>query len=157
MINASRVFAIGADCMYTEAELLACPRYVREGKPPDEAIVVSGIVHKFGFHPKRLEGYRAEIIEMLKELPDQFWESKGGGWSFLNGCHTRTGEQWGEHRDLEILTCLGQGLKLVEIPLSREVWAMLPGGLPYFVFLDKQLKEEECDGKRGQDFHRDPC
>ena len=63
---------------------------------PDKegAVIVKGIIHKFAFDPKKLKEYKEEIIKFLSELPTKFRKSGGGGWSFLNACNTKDGEQW---------------------------------------------------------------
>lgn len=68
---------------------------------------------------------------MLADLPDEFMQEKGGGWSFLNMCMTKDGEQWGEHPNMEELMVLGCGLGLMKLQLPRAVWSSLPGGVPY--------------------------
>jgi hypothetical protein len=71
---------------------------------------------------------------MLAELPDMFKESGGGGWSFLNACDDRHGNQWtGLHQRMEQLFQLGIGIDKVECQLPREVWPALPGGMPYYI------------------------
>jgi hypothetical protein len=69
---------------------------------------------------------------MLAELPDNFHEKKGGGWTFLNGCMDRHGNQWGEQINVDELVMLGQGLGLAKYQLPREMWSVFPGGMPYF-------------------------
>ncbi len=71
--------------------------------------------------------------EFLLALPDSFQASGGGGMSFLNACMDRNGVQWGEHRDIEQLFCLGTALKLCSLCLPRDMWDALPGGMPYYV------------------------
>ena len=125
LINARRVEEVLCDCLYQEEEIK------EPGVPPEGAILVEGIVRKYGFHPDRLENHRVEVVEWLKALPDEFRDS-GGGWSFLNACMDRNGNLWGEHPSMEALVCLGIGLGLVEFGLPRESWTVLPGGVPYF-------------------------
>lgn len=76
---------------------------------------------------------------MLNELPLQFQSEKNGGeggWSFLNMCVTKTGEQWtGMHRIVEELCLLAIGNNLVVFPLPKDMWKMLPGSVPYFCVL----------------------
>jgi hypothetical protein len=92
-----------------------------------------GVRGRFLFDKKKLEEKRADVVDMLKELPDQFRNSGGGGWSFLNACTNKDGEQWGEHRNIDELVCLGRALGVLDFVLPREAWAMFPGGMPYFV------------------------
>jgi hypothetical protein len=107
-----------------------------DGRPrdPEDAVIVEGVIGRFGFHPGRLESHRQDVTDMLRELPDTFKKRGGGGMSFLNMCLTKTGHQWGEHHDMDDLLCLAIGLKLGEIQVPREMWSALPGGFPYVVF-----------------------
>jgi len=81
----------------------------------------------------KLEERRILITQMLGELPDSFMKSKGGGWSFLNACDDRHGNQWTSfHQTMAMLFGMGQGLGLVTCVLPRDLWAALPGGMPYY-------------------------
>jgi hypothetical protein len=99
----------------------------------DKAVVVKGIMMKVGFDPERLEQHRAEIEEMLGELPDSFKPQGGGGMSFLNACDDKHGHQWGEHRNMEQLFMLGMGIGKVKLLTARNLWAVFPGGMPYYL------------------------
>lgn len=107
----------------------------QDGESTDNAVRVEGIVHSFGYHPERLESHREEIRAMLKELPEQFQETGGGGWSFLQLCVDKNGRQWGEHLYMEALICLAMGLGMAKCQMPREIWPVLPGGMPYYVVL----------------------
>lgn len=94
--------------------------------------LVDGLINKFSFSAPKILARDEDIRSMLADLPEQFDAAKGGGWSFLNACQTRAGDQWtGLHRDMEALICLG-------IAANRAGWQMkemadvLPGGVPYF-------------------------
>lgn len=104
----------------------------KDGEDISDAKIAEGVITKFGFHPSRLESHRIEIGELLAELPEQFQQSKGGGWSFLNACMTKDDDQWGEHRDIDQLLCLGIAIDQAKILMSREMWSAFPGGMPYF-------------------------
>lgn len=86
----------------------------REEENHDNAVMIRGIVNTFGFHPKRLEKHKEEIIVLLNELPDNFHEGKGGGWSYTQAPFDRKGRQWGEQKNAEQLLSLGMGIKKVE-------------------------------------------
>jgi hypothetical protein len=101
--------------------------------PPENAVFVDAITRRYAFHPGRLEEYRSEIRELLAELPDNFQRGHGGGWSFLNACCDRNGRHWGEHLQMEALFALGMAINAVSLLAPREMWPMLPGGMPYFV------------------------
>lgn len=96
--------------------------------------VARGIVTNVGFHPGRLAEQRAVVATLLRELPAEFMADGGGGWSFLNACLDRNGEQWtGDHGVMERLFLLGLALGMVQEQLPREMWSVLPGGMPYYV------------------------
>lgn len=124
-INAVRVMAILADCLF------------QSGEVTDDMVKVEGIVTTYGFHPEKLESHREEVKAMLDFLPPQFREDKtilhaGGGWSFLNACNDKHDVQWtGEHRVMEALFALGIGLGYARWLLPRVMWSAFPGGMPY--------------------------
>lgn len=102
---------------------------------PDGAIIVDGIVRSWGFHAGRVAEAANAIGDLLAELPDEFHASKGGGWSFLNACNDRHGQQWGEHRQMEALFCLGIAAGKARWLMERDMWDAFPGGMPYVVVL----------------------
>ncbi len=117
------------------------PNEVKDGKPMVEPKLGQGLrVKNFGFFPARIEAKKEEIKEMLLQLPNEFMESGGGGWSFLNACVTKEDEQWtGFHETMEQLFAMGNALGLCEYQLPREVWSAMPGGVPYVVVKDKSF------------------
>lgn len=100
----------------------------------DKVIVVNGICNNFAFNKDKIEEYKHKIIDMLGELPENFFSDKGGGWSFLQACQTAFDEQWtGMHLVMEQLFCLGMAINVVKPLLPRPLWQALPGGMPYYV------------------------
>jgi hypothetical protein len=130
LIDSSRVREIFLECMYGREEL-------KDGKPIEgESIKAEGIVCTVGFHPGRLESHREEVKGMLEGLPLQFRSNEGQGWTFLNACNDRNGVQWTNmHQRMEQLFQLGIGLGLAKCLMPRELWAVLPGGMPYYSVL----------------------
>lgn len=124
---ASRVEDVLKDCLYRDEE-------IGDGKVPDDAVVVSGVVNTFALHPARVVAHKADIAALCNELPDTFQRSGGGGWSFLNLCQTKDGELWGEHRNCEQLVVLAIASGQGSYPLPREMWSALPGSVPYVQF-----------------------
>jgi len=121
-LNSERIEQAFLDCLFKDCE------------DTSNYIKAEGIVLNVGFHPERLESHRSEIDEMLGELPDEFQQSGGGGWSSLNACNDKHGNQWtGLHRTMEQLILLGIAIGKVKFQLPRDIWASLPGGMPYFV------------------------
>jgi hypothetical protein len=123
-LTSEKVSEIFEDCLFRNEEIV-------DGKPNLKPIEIEGIISKFGFHPLRTESHRAEIIELLNELPEQFRQDKGGGWSFLQACMDKNGHQWGEHRNMEQLFALGMAIEKVSYAIPKEMWSMLPGNMPY--------------------------
>ena len=110
----------------------------RDNEPQDKAVLVDGITRKFGFHPERIAARKAEIIELLNELPSQFHEKMGGGWSFMKACVDRHGTQWtGMQLRVEELFCLGMAVHRVVCLVPRDLWPALPGGMPYYMVTEE--------------------
>jgi hypothetical protein len=129
-LDPTEVEATFKDCLYDTKE---------EAESDPKAVTVEGIVWNAVLNPAKLDEHRELITKMLMELPDQFRQSAGGGWSFLNACDDRHGVQWtGLHQTMGMLFMLGEGIGKVVKPLPREMWNVLPGGMPYFIILDKQ-------------------
>ena len=110
----------------------------KDGEPTEPRIVVEGMVTTFGFHPERLGSHREIVLECLRELHPNFKRSSGGGWSTLQMAMTKDGHQWGEHRNVEQLATLAIGLGLGAWLLPRDMWPILPGGMPYFGWDEKE-------------------
>ena len=103
-------------------------------EPPGEQIEVEGIVHQWVLETDPLEENRAAVHEMLRQLPERFFEDGGHGWSFLNACVTNDDHLWtSEHLTMEKLFVLGIGLGVAKPCLPREYWPSMPGGMPYYV------------------------
>lgn len=127
MIDPQEVEEIFTTCLYTSEEL---PNHII----PEDAVVVEGIRGKYAFNPVRIKEHQSRIIELLSELPLQFRKDSGGGWSFLNACDTKDGEQWtGFHLRMEQLFVLGMAIDKAKFVLPRSLWEALPGGMPYIV------------------------
>lgn len=121
-LTSENVNAVIKDCLFEKEEDTSKAKFVK------------GVMLNFGFHPDRLEKHREDVKKMLAELPVEFTESHGGGgWSFMQACVNRNGEQWGEHHTIDQLLCLGLALEEVDLVFPREMWPELPGGMPYFV------------------------
>ena len=103
-----------------------------EGEKTDNAVIVQGLVHHIGFNPDRLKNNSEKIESLLKQLPDSFQQGKGDGMSFLNMCETKTGNQWCDlHSIMDELVCLGLAINKMFFLMPREMWNILPGGMPY--------------------------
>lgn len=125
-IEVEQLHSIIKDCLFKDEEIV-------DGKPVIEPVKVKGITANFGFHPERLKAHTNEIAAMLRLLPKQFRKGEGDGWSFLNACVDINGNQWtGMHRDMEELIVLGIAIGKAGFCMPREMWAIMPGGVPYF-------------------------
>lgn len=112
----------------------------KEGEETNDFVEAHAVMMHVGFHPKRLEEKQKDIESMLLQLHDNFMQTKGGGWTFLNGCLTNKGDQWtGEHNTVDLLICLGLAIKKVEFSMDRIFWRSMPGGMPFFVVKDKDI------------------
>lgn len=105
----------------------------KEGEPTEGNVSAQGVMLNVGFHPERLEENKENISSMLDDLPDNFKEGKGGGWSFLNACVDKNDIQWADmHQTVDELVCMGIAIGAVKFQFPREMWSAFPGGMPYF-------------------------
>lgn len=95
---------------------------------------VEGIVSYFLFNREKLESHRQDVLNLLGELSDNF--RKPWGESFFQACYDKHGNHWAEHPTISALFGLGMGLGVVSYVLPREMWAVFPGGMPYFTIKD---------------------
>lgn len=108
----------------------------KEGESTEKYILGEGCNLKVGFNPERLKSKESDISKMLDQLPDEFKKSGGGGMSFLNMCNDKEGNQWCDiHRTMDELLTMGIASQKVSFLAPREMWSVLPGGLPYVVVL----------------------
>lgn len=121
-LTATNVHEVFMKCLFADGEDTAAH------------VVAEGVMNKVGFHPIRLEENKANIAAMLNNLPDNFRKDGGGGWSFLNACEDKNGNQWADlHSTIDELVMLGNGIGRLSFLMPRELWSTLPGGMPYFV------------------------
>lgn len=125
MISAQRIHEIVLDCLFKDEEIV-------DGQVPENAVLIEGIQVKIGLHKERLESHREEVKQFLNCLPEKFHLCGGGGASFLEAPFDKDGHHWGEHKNVDELFMLGQGLNYVKCLLPRNVWSSLPGGMPYY-------------------------
>ena len=124
-LTAENVNAVAGRVLYRDEEI-SDPT-----TPPDGSVIVDGIVAKYAFHPERLQSERGNIASLLDGLEDSFKSTGGGGMSFLNACMTKDGDHWAEHQTMGMLFALGIGAGLCSYTLPRDMWSVLPGGVPY--------------------------
>lgn len=110
------------------------------------AICINMIAHSWYLASEKLVEHKQDIIDMLNDLPKEFHEDGGGGYSFLMACNDKDGTQWtGMHIIMEHLFCLGVGIKRVKFLLPRSIWPALPGGVPYLVVTKEDIPDEEME------------
>lgn len=124
-LTSENVNVIFEDCLF------------KDGEDTSTAKIGNGILSNFGYNPDRLNVHKDDIYSMLRQLPKEFQEDGGDGMSFLNACVDEGGYQWGEHRNMEQLFSLGMAAELCSCPMPREMWNILPGGVPYYVVKKK--------------------
>lgn len=122
-----QVSEILIDSLYNNDEVV-------DDKIPKGAVIVRGLIYTFGFYPERLDSHKEQIRQILDQMPRDFhYTGGGGGWSFLNLCLDKDGNQWADHPTMEKLVVLGIGVGMVSYCLPRDMWNVLPGGVPYIV------------------------
>ena len=126
MISCKKINEVLLDCLLKPDEM-------ENGKPKDgtDWKEVNSVMLRVGFSKIRLDKHRDVITEMLNSMPDAFKASAGGGMSFLNMCMDNKGNHWGEHNNMDELIALGIGIDLVMFPMPKDMWSILPGGMPY--------------------------
>jgi hypothetical protein len=148
MIDPNRVTELLKDCLFTDEETKHSNEDgVESYEIPANGVPVQGIMNRFIFNKDRLEQHRAEITDMLLQLPDDFMKSKGGGMSFLQACVDKNGEQWtGLHLVMDQLLTLGQAIGRAKCLFPREMWSIMPGGMPYYVIFDDAVAVSTAAG-----------
>jgi len=131
-INPAEVLSILADSQYTPEEW--DPE--TEPIPPEAVVIKCALNKKCVFHPTRLESHRAEVVAMLAQLHNRFKQSKNTkGWTLFDMNKDATGAKWSDVSTAHRLGCLAIGLEEAEW-VGLEFKDTLPGGLPYFLYLD---------------------
>lgn len=119
---------------YCIADIPSCTN----GEEYADLIISHGITSDFLFSKKRLEVMKPFISSMCDELPKEFKPSGGGGYTFLNACTDKNGRLWtGMHHIMEMLFVMGNAIGKTAYLLPREIWAALPGGVPYLIVNDE--------------------
>ena len=125
ILNAQRLEEILVDCLF------------KDGEPTDSAVTAQAVTLDLSFHPGRLANHKAEILDMLNELPADFHDEAGGGMSYMHAGKTKYGDQWAEHPTIDKLLVLGIATEQAQILLPRDLWHALPGQMPYFSITSK--------------------
>lgn len=111
-------------------ELFAACHHPYSAEGTTEVDTVAG---KTWLRDAAVEPRKGDISALLAELPEQFMQTAGGGWSFVNACSDRHGELWtGMQLTMVKLLALGEAAGLVECLAPRDMWSSFPAGMPYY-------------------------
>lgn len=124
-LTAANVNAVFLDCLFKDEEAS------NQAFVAANAVMVEGIMSTFGLHHGRVESHKADILDLINQLPESFHNN---GWTFLNLPTDHRGELWGQQQDAEQLYVLGASLGVAEFLMPRPMWHILPGGVPYINF-----------------------
>ena len=98
---------------------------------------LKGVCIEVAFNREKIAEHEQDIMQMLMQLPKEFHRPGGGGWTFLNMCIDKNGNQWTDyHRTQDKLVCLGRAIGAVEFVMPRDLWKVFSGGMPYIVIND---------------------
>ena len=115
------VHTIFMDCLFDPEEIV-------NGEPSVPAIAIEGITMDVGLHAGRVAGHKAEIRELVDQVPEIF----KNGMTFLNLCEDKDGNQWtGMHLAMQELVFLGIAAGYMKYCAPKDMWSILPGGMPY--------------------------
>jgi len=132
-LTSNNVRTIFKKCLFSKDEL------TKEGLPDSPMIKVEAVSEIYGFRKESVDSVKDDIIELLMQLNEIFFKDIGGGDSFLNAVKNDRGLNWTKSQtDVELLLALGLAIGAITYSLPRNMWYILPGGLPYFTInLDK--------------------
>lgn len=115
----------------------------KSAEPLVPFIIGEGINNATVFNAERLEEKRTAISEMIGELP-----KIDEGVSFLVLCEDKNGRQWTDlHSTMELLLQLGNATGELQFLVPREMWSVLPGGMPYVVRNKEAAKKDLTEYK----------
>lgn len=139
-LNTENVSSVFTNCLFTDDETADPAMMAR-------ALIVDGVSLKVGFHPGRIKENSKHIKSMLDCLPDSFKSDSGGGMSFLNAIEDNNGVQWTSlHTEVDKLVILGLATFNITFLMPREMWKILPGGMPYLVVNSlKQIRKKKME------------
>lgn len=62
---------------------------------------LKGVCIEVAFNREKIAEHEQDIMQMLMQLPIQFHRPGGCGWSFLNMCIDRDGNQWTDYHQTQ--------------------------------------------------------
>lgn len=126
-LNTANVSKIFKSCLFKDDELN------EENMPTSPVVKVEAVASTFGFHQERLGAIKPKVMELLSQMPEAFFKDIGQGDTFLNGLVNDKNIPWSTNQsDLDMLLALGLGTELITYSMPRDMWPILPSGLPYF-------------------------
>ena len=148
-LSSNSVGDVFRSCLFSEEEL------TESGLPASAMVKVEAVADTYGFSQANLETVKDNIIELLMQLSESFFKGIGDGDSFSNAVRNDRGIVWTKSQvEVDQLLALGLGIGMITYSLPRDMWAILPGGMPYFTInMDKVDvisalgKQEEADSK----------
>lgn len=114
--------------------------FLKEGYTDETKVIpVNSVTGNFGFDPDKIEKYSEDIHDMISQLHPNF-DEKNQGYTFMNlPFKGENNEQWGEQRNGDQLMALGLASGWMKLTLEdKDIWAALPGGVPYVYRLDNR-------------------
>lgn len=138
LINPNRVHEIFMDSLFKKEE------------NHDTYVTAQGLRMTCAFHPERLESHTDEVHSILQDFPKEFMESTGGGYTFLQMVSDKNGDLCMEQTTADELLMLGIATGWAVILLPREMWQLLPGGVPYVMLYDERKNIEKETGQNGR-------
>lgn len=134
-IDPERIHEIFNDCLF------------KDNESHSEYLPAKGLTMSVGFHPERTEKHASEIHELCMNLLAEFQEDIGGGHSFLYMCMDKDGNYCMEQPTAQELLLLGIATGWMSFLMPREVWSVLPGGVPFVVVNTQRSAVNICKAK----------
>lgn len=120
VLSSKKVMEVYKHCILSDDE-------VCDHEPIVDFTMGEGVAYASVFNSERLAEKKEEIANMVDELADI---EKGP--SFLNLCMDKNGRQWtGNHFLMDCLVQLGFATEALCYTLDRDMWDVLPGGVPF--------------------------
>lgn len=121
-LTAENVHNVFIDCLF------------KTGENTDNHKIGNGILIKVGFKPEKLIEHKEDLNDFIDQIHPFFHKTVGGGWSFLNLCEDKDGNQWADlHTTVDELVCLLNATEQLSYLAPREYWRYFIGGVPYLI------------------------
>ncbi len=140
-IDSGLVERIFLECLFKPEELLP------GNLPPEDAIIVTGVVNDFGFHPGRVALHKEQVVNWVNGLP--IYQTCEGNAEdemvlFASACMDQDGFQWTDyHQRVEQLLSLGCAVGVLKLMYPKEIWGMLPGGMPIYLKVKEKNSNQQ--------------